>query len=112
MMDISDGLLLDASRMAEASGVDHRARSGTGPVPADLPPARLREALSWGDDYQLLFTLPPATEPPCSAHRIGMVRAGRQRPAAPRRSSTFRPTWLRTSLKFSTVKACGMEILH
>ncbi len=80
MMDISDGLLLDASRMAEASGVTIALDPALIPVPADLPPARLREALSWGDDYQLLFTLPPATEPPCSAHRIGMVRAAGSAP--------------------------------
>lgn len=80
MMDISDGLLLDASRMAEASGVTIALDPALIPVPADLPPARLREALSWGDDYQLLFTLPPATEPPCHAHRIGVVRAAGSAP--------------------------------
>ena len=33
------------------------------------------EALRWGDDYQLLFTLPRGIEPPLAAHRIGEVRA-------------------------------------
>ena len=43
------------------------------PLPAALPPERTRDALAWGDDYELLFTLPPGTEPPCESHRIGEV---------------------------------------
>lgn len=73
MMDVSDGLLLDASRMAEASGVTIALDPARIPVPAGLPPKRLRDAASWGDDYELLFTLPPDTAPPCIAHRIGRV---------------------------------------
>jgi thiamine-monophosphate kinase len=69
MMDVSDGLLLDASRMAEASGItlaiDRTA------VPIATPGARRDEALRWGEDYQLLFTLPAGIEPPIPAHRIG-----------------------------------------
>ncbi|MGN6356320.1 MAG: thiamine-phosphate kinase [Novosphingobium sp.] len=74
MMDVSDGLLLDASRIARASGVtiaiDRRA------VPIAAPEARRDEALRWGDDYQLLFTSPPSAELPVTAHRIGEVRNG------------------------------------
>ncbi len=73
MMDVSDGLLLDASRMAEASGVTIALDPARIPVPADLPEDRFREAISWGDDYQLLFTLAPETAPPCPAHCIGSV---------------------------------------
>jgi thiamine-monophosphate kinase len=69
MMDVSDGLLLDASRMAEASdltlAIDRAA------VPIAVPEERRDEALRWGEDYQLLFTLPEGTEPPVPAHRIG-----------------------------------------
>ena len=72
MMDVSDGLLLDAQRMALASGatiaIDRAA------VPLACPEARRDEALRWGDDYQLLFTLPVGTEPPVAATRIGKVR--------------------------------------
>ena len=73
MMDVSDGLLLDASRLAQASGVTLSLDSSAVPIPASLQPARRSEALRWGDDYQLLFTLPAAIEPPCPAHRIGTV---------------------------------------
>lgn len=72
MMDVSDGLLLDVSRMAQASGttiaIDHAA------VPIALPEERRGEALRWGDDYELLFTLPRGVEPPVSASLIGEVR--------------------------------------
>lgn len=71
IMDVSDGVLLDASRMATASGVtiavDRMA------VPIAAPEQRRDEALRWGDDYQLLFTLPAGIIPPCPASRIGTV---------------------------------------
>lgn len=57
VMDISDGLLLDAWRMAEASQVSLAIESRA--VPLAAPEARRHDALIWGDDYQLLFTLPP-----------------------------------------------------
>ena len=68
MMDVSDGLLLDASRMAHASGISFAIDSAAVPIAA--PEARRAEALRWGEDYQLLFTLPDGTEPPITAHRI------------------------------------------
>ncbi|MEO5587926.1 MAG: thiamine-phosphate kinase [Novosphingobium sp.] len=73
MMDVSDGLLLDASRMATASGVALAITSAS--VPIATPEARRDEALRWGDDYQLLFTLPPGAVPPVAAVRIGEARA-------------------------------------
>lgn len=72
MMDISDGLLLDAFRMAEASGVTLALDPAAIPV-AD--PTRLDECLRWGDDYVLLFTAPPAACLPVPAYRIGTVTA-------------------------------------
>ncbi|MBV8687562.1 MAG: thiamine-phosphate kinase [Alphaproteobacteria bacterium] len=65
MMDVSDGLLIDASRIAEASGIalaielsdlplSGRCRRAGG----DDVPARLAAA-SAGDDYELLFTAAP-----------------------------------------------------
>lgn len=72
MMDVSDGLLLDAWRMAQASGLAFALDSAAMPV-AD--PARARECMSWGDDYQLLFTAPPGTALPVAATRIGSVHA-------------------------------------
>jgi thiamine-monophosphate kinase len=72
MMDVSDGLLLDAFRLAQASGVSIAIDGGSVPV-ADT--SRRLECLTWGDDYQLLFTLPPGFEPPVPATRIGQVEA-------------------------------------
>ncbi|MXP41519.1 thiamine-phosphate kinase [Altererythrobacter soli] len=71
MMDVSDGLLLDASRMAEASGVTFAIDSAAVPIAA--PEARRADALRWGDDYELLATLPAGVEPPFEAWRIGEV---------------------------------------
>lgn len=71
MMDVSDGLLLDAWRMAEASRVTFALDSGAIPV-AD--PARRDECLRWGDDYQLLFTMAPGATLPVPATPIGWVR--------------------------------------
>ena len=72
MMDVSDGLLLDAFRMAQASGVTFMLDPQAIPV-AD--PARLADCIRWGDDYELLFTAPPAAALPVSAYRIGSVTA-------------------------------------
>lgn len=68
MMDVSDGLLLDAFRMAEASDVTLAIDGMTSPV-AD--PSRQLDCLRWGDDYELLFTLPAGIEPPVPATCIG-----------------------------------------
>ena len=70
MMDVSDGLLLDASRLAGASGVTLALDSEAVPVAA---PDRREDSLRWGDDYELLFTLPGGTSPPVPATRIGSV---------------------------------------
>lgn len=72
MMDISDGLLLDSSRMAEASGVTLALASAD--VPIAIPENRRADALRWGEDYELLFTLPAGIQPTVSAWRIGEVR--------------------------------------
>lgn len=69
MMDVSDGLLLDAARMARASGVTFAIEGRAVPIAA--PEARRGEALRWGEDYQLLFTLPANALPPIPASRIG-----------------------------------------
>ncbi|WP_423143073.1 thiamine-phosphate kinase [Parablastomonas sp. CN1-191] len=71
MMDISDGLLLDASRLAKASDVTLSLASAA--IPIALSVARRDEALRWGDDYQLLFTLTEGFGPPIAATRIGQT---------------------------------------
>ena len=78
MMDVSDGLLLDASRMARASGVTFAIDSAA--VPITVPEARRAEALRWGEDYQLLFTAPETLTPPIAAYRIGTALDARGTP--------------------------------
>lgn len=73
MMDISDGLLLDAFRMARASQVTIALDQAAIPVAHDLNDTDRTLALSWGDDYELLFTLPPGVSPAVPAIRIGAV---------------------------------------
>ncbi len=70
MMDISDGLLLDAFRMAEASEMTFAIDGENVPV-ADTD--RREECLRWGDDYELLFTLPANATPPVDCAQIGTV---------------------------------------
>jgi thiamine-monophosphate kinase len=82
MMDVSDGVAIDARRMAAASGLavalnlaaiplspDYRAFRGE-----DLP-ARLAAATA-GDDYELLFAWPSVAELPVAATVIGVFRTG------------------------------------
>lgn len=58
MIDVSDGLAVDLSRLADSSGVGFELAH----VPV-APGATLEEALGGGDDYALLFTLPPGLSP-------------------------------------------------
>jgi thiamine-monophosphate kinase len=55
MIDISDGLALDLSRLCDASGVGVRLRLDDVPLG---PAATLADALGGGEDYELLATLP------------------------------------------------------
>ncbi len=81
MMDVSDGLLLDASRIALASNVCLALDRAAIPLAPGVAAAdRADEALRWGDDYQLLFTLPAGVAPPVTATRIGAVCAPGQFP--------------------------------
>jgi thiamine-monophosphate kinase len=73
MMDVSDGLLLDAARMARASAITLTIDGAA--VPIATSEARRGEALRWGDDYQLLFTLPAGQDSPVPAQCIGQVIA-------------------------------------
>ncbi len=67
MMDVSDGLVLDASRLSEASDVT-----------VDLDPAVLGDdpvVYSGGEDHALLATFPAAAGVPAGFRVIGSVRA-------------------------------------
>lgn len=74
MMDISDGLLLDALRLAEASGM--AVTLDLDAVPLAIPGLDPMAASTAGDDYELLFTLAPDAAPPVPATHIGSVSAG------------------------------------
>ncbi|AYF98536.1 thiamine-phosphate kinase [Protaetiibacter intestinalis] len=67
MLDVSDGLALDARRIAAASG-----------VVLDLDSAAVgsRTALTGGEDHALLATFPADAPLPSGFRRIGTVRAG------------------------------------
>ena len=70
MMDISDGLLLDCRRMAKASHSTFQLNSTSVPL-ADAD--RARDCMTWGDDYELLFTAAPDAKLPVPATCIGEV---------------------------------------
>lgn len=78
MMDVSDGLLIDATRMAEASGCAVAIDLDRVPLSPDYAgwSGDRMAAATAGDDYELLFALPPGTRPPVSATRIGGFTAG------------------------------------
>ncbi|MXO95160.1 thiamine-phosphate kinase [Erythrobacter aquimaris] len=71
MMDVSDGLLLDASRIARASGVTLSLDSD--PLLNLAPQGRLDDAIRWGDDYVLLCTGPAGLDDQLEVTRIGEV---------------------------------------
>lgn len=62
-MDISDGLALDASRLAAASGCGAVLRLAALPISAAAKslPQSVEHALSDGEDFELLLTAAPAT---------------------------------------------------
>lgn len=62
-IDLSDGLARDLDRLCQASGVGARLRLEALPVEPGLPPERAEAlALYGGEDYELLFTVPPEGE--------------------------------------------------
>ena len=69
MMDVSDGLLLDASRMAEASGCSITIHLDALPLSSAFVAERGQDrssrlfAATGGDDYALLAALPPDVDP-------------------------------------------------
>ena len=84
MMDVSDGLLIDATRMAQTSGASFDIALADVPFSAQFDAAldgkpaeeaRLTRdaAMAFGDDYALLFTLPRGATPPVEARRVGTV---------------------------------------
>ncbi len=56
LMDLSDGLATDLPRLAKSSGLGFELHLESIPL---SPKATITEALSDGEDYEILFTLPP-----------------------------------------------------
>ena len=56
MLDLSDGLSVDLMRLSEASAVGAEIDAASVPRLAETP---LRSALHGGEDFELLFTVPP-----------------------------------------------------
>ena len=88
MLDVSDGLLLDATRIAEASGVgiDLSSAALAGDVTwvsdahPSLAPHALDLVLTGGEDHSLLATFPAAAALPTGFRRIGVVLDGEGSP--------------------------------
>lgn len=72
-MDLSDGLALDLHRLCVESGV---CAALTSPIPIARR-ATLDQALSGGEDYELLCTIPPRRKPAAGLIAIGVVTAGK-----------------------------------
>jgi thiamine-monophosphate kinase len=77
-MDLSDGLSLDLHRLAKASGLH---------AEIEAPPvyrgASLEQALHGGEDYELLFTVPPRIAVPRRFQNLPLTRIGTMRRGRP-----------------------------
>ena len=71
-MDLSDGLSLDLHRLALASGVS----AFLDREPPRFRGASLEDALHGGEDYELLFTLPPRVKLPAAHEGVPLTRIG------------------------------------
>lgn len=85
-IDLSDGLLRDLGHLCRASRVGAEIEAEALPFARSLrslpPEERLRLALGGGEDYELLFTVPPAREANLAGlgtpvRRIGRILPGR-----------------------------------
>lgn len=74
MMDVSDGLLIDAARMAAAS--DLAVTIDLAAVPLARGATDPLAAATAGDDYELLFAAPAARVLPVPATRVGSFAPG------------------------------------
>jgi len=73
-LDLSDGLSTDLAHLCEESGV--AAEVDAALVPLGLG-ANLEQALHGGEDYELLFTSPPAARMPRTIAGVTVTRIGR-----------------------------------
>ncbi len=76
-IDVSDGLLADCGHIGRASGVGCRIDATKVPLSASLSKLPGEQALRWaltgGDDYELVMTVPEGTPLPDGITQIGQV---------------------------------------
>jgi thiamine-monophosphate kinase len=73
-LDLSDGLSTDLAHLCEESGVAAEVDAALLPI---HPAATLDQALHGGEDYELLFTAPPAARLPRTIVGVPVTRIGR-----------------------------------
>jgi thiamine-monophosphate kinase len=73
-IDLSDGLSTDLAHLCRESGVAAEVDAALVPI---HPAATLAQALHGGEDYELLFTAPPAARLPKTIAGIAITRIGR-----------------------------------
>jgi thiamine-monophosphate kinase len=73
-LDLSDGLSTDLAHLCEESGVAAEVDAAALPI---HPAATLDQALHGGEDYELLFTAPPAARLPRAIAGVPVTRIGR-----------------------------------
>jgi len=77
MIDISDGLSLDLTRLCRASRVGALLQENAIPIASlNRHEVELRHALHGGDEYQLLFTVPPGRRLPAEHNEIPLSLIG------------------------------------
>lgn len=88
-MDISDGLSTDLTHICQASGLSAEVNAAAlplHPLAAKLSPIDARHAaLHGGEDYELLFTAPPATRIPKTIAGVPITQIGSMHSARSRR---------------------------
>ena len=75
-MDVSDGLLIDAARLAQASTVGLAIALDQVPAPQAAALDAMLARVTAGDDYELLFTAAPHVDVPALAGKTPVTRIG------------------------------------
>jgi thiamine-monophosphate kinase len=86
-IDLSDGLSTDLAHLCAESGVAAELDAASLPF---APGATLAQVLNGGEDYELLFTAPPAARIPSSVEGVPVACIGRivaARKTAPRKEA-------------------------
>ncbi len=101
-IDISDGLSTDLSHLCEESEVAAEVDAAALPAAPDAP---LDQAPHGGENFELLFTAPPAVRPPRALFNVPITRIGR----IVRRRSGSPQVLLRTAMGLQPLEPRGWE---